>query len=136
MTLICTIAEKREPESTESTPLVNAAPALNTNRLNTAVGDPSALYSNSLNKPGDKAYPFKEKENKAATAYAPASSALDEVVVIGYGTQKKQQVTAVITTTVTSKAIEGRPNASFGTEFARASPWAEYNLRQRCPGQQ
>lgn len=45
----------------EATPLVNAVPALNNNRLNTAVGDPSALYSNSLNKPGDKAYPFGKK---------------------------------------------------------------------------
>lgn len=126
-------AERREPESTESTPLVNAAPALNNNRLNTAVGDPSALYSNSLNKPGDKAYPFKEKENKAATASAPASSQLDEVVVIGYGTQKKQQVTAA-TTTVTSKTIEGRPNASFVQSLQGQVPGLNVTTGNAAPG--
>jgi len=126
-------AERRGPESTESTPLVNAAPALNNNRLNTAVGDPSAPYSNSLNKPGDKAYPFKEKENKAATASAPASSQLDEVVVIGYGTQKKQQVTAA-TTTVTSKAIEGRPNASFVQSLQGQVPGLNVTTGNGAPG--
>lgn len=126
-------AERREPESTESTPLVNAAPALNNNRLNTAVGDPSALYSNSLNKPGDKAYPFKEKENKATIVSAPASSALDEVVVIGYGTQKKQQVTAA-TTTVTSKAIEGRPNASLVQSLQGQVPGLNITTGSGAPG--
>lgn len=117
----------------EATTLVNAAPALNNNRLNTAVGDPSALYSNSLNKPGDKAYPFKEKENKAATASAPASSQLDEVAVIGYGTQKKQQVTAA-TTTVTSKAIEGRPNASFIQSLQGQVPGLNVTTGNAAPG--
>lgn len=117
----------------EVTPLVNAAPALNNNRLNTAVGDPSALYSNSLNKPGDKAYPFKEKDKEAATASSPASSALDEVVVVGYGTQKKQQVTAA-TTTVTSKTIEGRPNASFVQSLQGQVPGLNVTTGNAAPG--
>lgn len=157
----------------EATPLVNAVPALNNNRLNTAVGDPSALYSNSLNKPGDKAYPFgkktysgiikdetgqplpgvnvvvkgtnitastdidgkfsiqTEKGNDLEVSYVgynrkdiklddkqsveiamnPSEVALNEVVVVGYGTAKKKETTAAVTT-VTTKNIEGRPNAN------------------------
>lgn len=55
------IDDVSKAESKEIAPMAELAPALNNNRLNTAVGEPSALYSNSLNKPGDKAYPFGKK---------------------------------------------------------------------------
>ena len=55
------ITDAPKAESKEATPIAEVAPALNNNRLNTAIIEPSALYSNSLNKPGDKAYPFGKK---------------------------------------------------------------------------
>lgn len=38
---------------------------------------------------------------------------LQDVVVVGYGVERRQNLTAAATTIVTSKTIEGRPNANF-----------------------
>jgi Ca-activated chloride channel homolog len=55
-------AESKEAATlADAVPVSAAPPVLNNNRLNTAIIEPSALYSNSLNKPGDKLYPFGKK---------------------------------------------------------------------------
>ena len=176
----------------EATSLVNAAPALNNNRLNTAVGDPSALYSNSLNKPGDKAYPVGKKIYagivKDKSGPMPLASVIlksnrkrietdwegkftveaetgDEIEVLytGYKWEKIKlgnnpsleitmtednnqyvvvdsyrsnfkEKTTTATTTVTSKTIEGRPNASFVQSLQGQVPGLNVTTGSGAPG--
>ena len=60
-------------------------------------------------------------------------TALDEVVVIGYGTQKKQNVTGAVTT-VSSETIEGRPNASFVQSLQGQVPGLNVTTGSGAPG--
>ena len=52
----------------------------------------------------------------------PVDKGLDEIVIVGYGTQKKSNLTGAVSTIDVKKTLEGRPIADVGRALQGASP--------------
>jgi len=95
------------------------------NNGNSNIIEADSIYLNTVTK---KARAWKNKSDNGEfrvkaeiTEKEIAETDLEEVVVVGYGTQQKKDVTGSVTT-VTSKTIEGRPNASFVQSLQGQAP--------------
>jgi len=64
----------------------------------------------------------------------PSATALDEVVVVGYGTQKKANLTGAVSA-ISSEALENRPIASVGQGLQGLVPNLNVTLRNGDPSQ-
>lgn len=52
----------------------------------------------------------------------PIDKGLDEIVIVGYGTQKKSNLTGAVSTIDVKKTLEGRPIADVGRALQGSSP--------------
>lgn len=55
-------------------------------------------------------------------ALTPSNKGLDEIVIVGYGTQKKSNLTGAVSTIDVKKTLEGRPIADVGRALQGSSP--------------
>ncbi|MDH3652241.1 MAG: carboxypeptidase-like regulatory domain-containing protein, partial [Saprospiraceae bacterium] len=75
-----------------------------------------------------------EGRSELSIAMSPAATALDEVVVIGYGSQKKVNLTGAVSS-ITSEALENRPIASVGQGLQGLVPNMNVTIRNGDPTQ-
>ena len=62
--------------------------------------------------------------------------ALDEVVVVGYGTQKKVNLSGSVTSVNVSEMAESRPLTNISTALAGTAPGGTDHIQQQYPLQQ
>lgn len=72
-------------------------------------------------------------KNQVNTTLKESLSQLNEVVVVGYGTQKKENLTGAVST-VTSKAIQNRPVTSLATALQGTVPGMNITRTSGQPG--